>query len=81
YISAKKQIIGFVPEGESEVLILVTSNEIVFTSNDSDSIIKFLYKKMINNHDDYKPNEINVKKYNIKFLVSQLDSVMKELLK
>ena len=81
YISAKKPIIGFFPEGEAEALIRETSTGTVFTSNDSDSIIKFLYKKMINNHDDYKPNEINVKKYNIKFLVSQLDSVMKELLK
>jgi glycosyltransferase involved in cell wall biosynthesis len=83
YMSAKKPIIGFFPEGDAESLIRETGTGTVFTADDSGPVIRFLSSMISGKHDKapYGPNVDMVNSYSIKSLTSRLDDILKGIMK
>jgi glycosyltransferase involved in cell wall biosynthesis len=81
YISAKRPIIGFFPEGDAESLIRETGTGTVFVSDETTPVIKFL-SDMISGKKagaSYNPNMDAVNNYSIKSIASRLNDVLNSL--
>ena len=83
YISAKRPIIGFFPEGDAASLIKETSTGTVFSSDNSIQVIEFLYQKMTTDDGNasYNPNKEVVKKFHVNSISSQLEDLLQSILK
>ena len=84
YIAAKRPILGFFPEGEAASLIGETGTGIVFTHDDSEPVIKFLYDRMSNKKNEsgisYSPNYHTINKYHIKSVTARLNDILSGLI-
>jgi glycosyltransferase involved in cell wall biosynthesis len=79
YFSAKRPIIGFFPEGETERLINETKTGVVFTSDEPSPVIAELRKAIENKNRrkvTYAPDEIALGKYEIKRITANFVGIL-----
>lgn len=83
YMAAKRPILAFFPEGEAAQIIRQTGTGIVFTNDDSNSIIEALSKAMqIKNAGrmlPYTPDWESLDSHHVKNIVSRLASLLDKL--
>jgi len=83
YIAARKPIMAFFPEGDAAELIRKTNCGIVFTSDEPQSIISYLDKKIKLKKDsialEYKPNEAVLNSYKLSSIAQRLSEILDRL--
>jgi len=83
YISAKRPIIGFFPEGEAKRLIDRSSTGRVFTSDDPEPVIRFLdnaiRRKLQGTLQDYAPNHEFLESIRVRNVVERFAAILNEI--
>lgn len=83
YIAAKKPIIGFFPDGEASDIIKKTNTGKVFSDDNSQPVIEFLYEcmrlKKESSGYDFIPDEQVIQAYNVKIITERLSELLMSL--